>query len=80
MSFLRTAPGRNPDTLRVIPNRILLAQNNQSSAIGAVAFLQENRVLLQWLIFHKVCTDNLPAVPVVEAHAQSFINDLLRKL
>ena len=37
-------------------------------------------VLLQWLIFHKVCTDNLPAVPVVEAHAQSFINHLLRKL
>ena len=74
------APGGNADTSLIIPNGIFFSLNNKARAIGAIVLLQESRVFLQWLVFHKVGTDNQAAVLVIEADTQGFINDLLGKL
>ena len=78
MQFLDRAPGGDANTLRVIPDGVFLALDNKPRAVGAVALLQECGVIR--LVLHKVGTDDLLAVPVIEAHAQGFIYNLLRKL
>ena len=78
MQFLNGASGGDANTLRIIPDSVFLILNDQPRAIGAIASLQESGVVR--LVLHEVGTDDLPAVLVVEAHAQGFVNDLLGKL
>ena len=80
MTILSAAPGGDTDTIGIIPNGILPAVDEQPCAIGAIAFLQERRVILQRLVLHKIGTDNQTAVLVIEADAQGFVNYLLGKL
>ena len=78
MQLLNGASGGDTNALRVVPDGVFLILNDQPRTIGAVAFLQESGVVR--LVLHEVGTDDLPAVPVVETHAQGFVNDLLGKL
>ena len=78
MQFLDRAPGGDANALRVIPDGVLLALDNKPRTVGAIAFLQEGGVVR--LVLHIVGTDDFPAVPVIETHAQGFVNDLLGKL
>ena len=78
MQFLDGAPRGNANALRVIPDGVFLALDDQPRTVAAIAFLQESGVVR--LVLHKVGTDDFPAVPVIKAHAQGFVNDLLGKL
>ena len=78
MQLLNGASDGDTNALRVIPDSVLLPLDNKPRAVGAIAFLQEIGIVR--LVLHEVGTDDLPAVPVIEAHAQGFVNDLLGKL
>ena len=78
MQLLNRAPRGNANTIRVIPDGVLLPLDNKPRTVGAIASLQEGGVIR--LVLHKVGTDDLPAVPVIEAHAQGFIYNLLWEL
>ena len=78
MQFLNGASGGDANTLRIILDSVFLTLKNQPCAIGAVAFLQERGVVR--LVLLEVGADDLPAVPVVETHAQGFVDNLLGEL
>ena len=78
MQLLDGAPRGNANALRIIPDGVFLALDDKPRTVGAIAFLQESGVVR--LVLHKVGTDDFPAVPVIEAHAQGLVYDLLGKL
>ena len=78
MQFLDGASSGDANALRVIPDGVFLALDDQPRTVGAIAFLQESGVVR--LVLHEVGTDDFPAVPVIKAHAQGLVNDLLGKL
>ena len=78
MQLLNGAAGGDANALRVIPDGVFLTLDYQPRAIGAVASLQESGIVR--LVLHKVGADDLPAVPVVETHAQGFVDNLLGEL
>ena len=77
MTLLGAAAGGYPDTFRVIPDRIFSVMDEKTGTVGSVLLLQKGCIIFQRLVFHKISADDKAAVPVIEANAKGFINDLL---
>ena len=80
VALLCAAAGGYPDALRVIPDCIFPVIDEKTGTVGSILLLQKGCVIFQRLIFHEVSTDDKTAVPVIEADAKCFVNDLLGQL
>lgn len=77
IAILRTASGRYPDTLRIIPEGIFPVIDIKACPVGSVVLRKESGIFLRRMVFHKIRTDNQAAVAVIGTNAKGFVNHLL---